>query len=186
MPNPHWRYFLALEAQFANTLRYVELADANYDTYSIEFASILLAAASEVDVIAKLVCSGLDSTLTVRNIDSYRNCIRRHFPHFHKIKVALPIHEITLQPWSSWNSGTNPAWWKAYNNVKHQRNKHYSDATLRNSMNALAGLLCILLYHLAPLAQSWAIYPFPQLFTYNGIMSPGPLKGPPSIVLPDH
>lgn len=55
-------------------------------------------------------------------------------------------YDIELKPWESWDKGENPNWWSSYNNVKHERNRFYNEATLGNSLNVAAGLLCGLLY----------------------------------------
>ena len=52
----HWNYFLALERDMETVARYVEFSAPNFDVYSIELAHLLFAAASEVDVVAKLLC----------------------------------------------------------------------------------------------------------------------------------
>ena len=52
----HWNYFIALERDLEVVSRYVEFCPQNFDVYSIEFAHLLFAAASEVDVVAKLLC----------------------------------------------------------------------------------------------------------------------------------
>jgi len=52
----HCNYFLALEQDLERTSRYIEFCDANLKVFSIELAHLLLAAASEVDVLAKCVC----------------------------------------------------------------------------------------------------------------------------------
>src|SRR2546421_703693 len=56
----HWNYFLALESDVARVARFIEFQPANFGTFSIELGRILLAASSEVDVVAKLVCSQLE------------------------------------------------------------------------------------------------------------------------------
>ena len=53
--HPHWQYFLAIEADMENTTRYVQPTGDNFKTYSIEFASILLSAGSEIDVVAQVL-----------------------------------------------------------------------------------------------------------------------------------
>ena len=64
----YWQFFLAIEADLANTARYVEFADQNMGTYSIEYVRILLSAGSEVEVVAKLLCN---------RINANRQCMRR-------------------------------------------------------------------------------------------------------------
>ena len=49
-------------------------------------------------------------------------------------------------PWENWACSKNPLWWKSYNNVKHERDAYFQEATLKNALNALGGLLA-LTYH---------------------------------------
>ena len=44
----HWNYFLALERDLEIVSRYVEFCSQNFEVYSIEFAHLLFAAASEI------------------------------------------------------------------------------------------------------------------------------------------
>jgi hypothetical protein len=163
---PHWNYFLALERDLESTSRYVEFSTENLETYSIEFAHLLLSSASEIDTIAKCICAILDPTVKTDNINKYRKVIKtaeesqkaadifgtKHELHplpdnlkhrLSEIKVFIPRYGIQCIPWKSWAVDKNPDWWTHYNNVKHERNKHFNKATLRNVVNALAGLLAI-------------------------------------------
>ncbi len=52
----YWQYFVSLEDDPAATARFVEPAPANMACHSVEFARILLAAGSEVDMVGKALC----------------------------------------------------------------------------------------------------------------------------------
>jgi len=52
----HWNYFLVLESDLEHISRYIEFTTDNFKVYSQEFAHILLAASSEVDVVLKSLC----------------------------------------------------------------------------------------------------------------------------------
>lgn len=56
----HWRYFIALEQDLEGTTRYVEPAEDNFKTYSVEFTRLLLSACSEIDVVCKVLCQKID------------------------------------------------------------------------------------------------------------------------------
>ncbi len=150
----HWNYFLALEQDMQNSSRYVEFCDANMGTYSIEFAHLLLASTSEVDVVAKLLCQKLAPDKPRNNIENYRTVLTHRLPGIAELQVAVPRYGLTLTPWDNWSHGHNPYWWRSYNNVKHERDAHFQEATLANSLNSLAALLCLTfhLYHLETLA----------------------------------
>jgi hypothetical protein len=137
----HWNYFLALENDLAQISRYIEFDKKNFKTYSIELAHLLLASASEVDVIAKGICDFLDPTTPAENINQYREIIRRELPKLEEETIYVPRFNITLTPWSNWQTDTNPDWWKSYNKVKHERSEHFPDANLKNVLNSMGGLL---------------------------------------------
>ena len=141
----HWNYFIALERDLDVTSRYVEFCRSNFRVYSIEFAHLLFAAASEVDVIAKLLCERLRPGAPHGNINEYRLVLATL--GLHKAKVFVPRYGLTLKPWANWARSKNPDWWKSYNNVKHQRDKHFKEATLQNALNSLGALLLLTYHH---------------------------------------
>lgn len=143
----HWNYFLALERDLEVVSRYIEFCPANFSTYSIELAHLLFAAASEVDVIAKSLCQILSPVSPCKNIDQYRTIITNGLPTLPAIQIFVPRYGHTLTPWDNWAHGTNPDWWHSYNNVKHERNKYFHEATLKNALNALGALLILIFYY---------------------------------------
>lgn len=142
----HWNYFLALEADLVQVSRYIEFTRKNFRTFSIELAHLLLASASEVDVISKGICTYLEPQSPAENIFHYRQIITRHLQSFPKERVFLPRFGLKLHPWSNWKRGTTPLWWQSYNKVKHERHDHFEDANLTNVLNSLAGLLVSVFY----------------------------------------
>ena len=143
----HWNYFLSLEKDLESLSRYVEFCKSNFNCYSLEMARILLASASEVDVIAKQLCKMLDPNSSANNIHHYRNEIKMVYRKFPDFKVNIPRYGLTLTPWLNWkqNQGV-PVWWSAYNKVKHHRHINFKEANLKNVLNAVAGLFVITLY----------------------------------------
>jgi hypothetical protein len=140
----HWNYFLALESDLAQISRYIEFDKKNFKTYSIELAHLLLASSSEVDVIAKNICGIVEPNSPANTINHYRKIINRKLPNFKKEQVYFPRFNLTLKPWSNWSlvkNPKNPLWWRSYNKVKHERSEHFSDANLKNVLNAMGGLL---------------------------------------------
>jgi len=162
---PHWNYFLALEKDLESVSQYVEFCKDNLDTYSIKLAHLLLSSASEIDTVAKCVCSIIDPKAKPKNIDQYRKIIRSAeetetgmggfakgpppvLPDNQKHRmsdliVILPRYNMFLTPWKTWAEDKNPAWWQSYNNVKHERNNHFNEATLGNVLYSVSALLCI-------------------------------------------
>jgi hypothetical protein len=99
---PYWQYFLALEVDLYATTRYVEPARRNFETYSIEFARILLSAGAEVDVVAQVFCRRVDASSTASNIQHYREQILSAFPRFPTMRVVVPRFALLLEPWRDW------------------------------------------------------------------------------------
>jgi hypothetical protein len=160
----HWNYFLALEKDMEVLSRYIEFSPDNFNTYSIELAHLLLSAASEVDTLAKCICSILDPKAKPENINEYRRIIKagedsendpyakggkyalleEEYRHrLSRLKVYVPRYSLEFAPWADWAKDENPDWWHSYNNVKHERNHYFNKATLGNALQALAALLAV-------------------------------------------
>lgn len=143
----HWNYFLAIEKDLENLSRYIEFDESNLKTYSIELTHILFSSSSEVDVVMKQLCNLIDPDKKVKNIDDYRNLIKIHSKDFINEEVIIHRYGLTYKPWVKWNEDINPDWWKSYNNVKHERNKHFIEANLQNAINAVGALLLTVVYY---------------------------------------
>ena len=144
----HWNYFLALQNDLAEVSRYIEFDKPNYKTYSIELSHLLLASASEVDVVAKGICKYLEPSSSPKNINEYRGIITKKLPDFSKEHVYVPRFNINFRPWINWTkkNKTNPLWWKAYNDVKHNRSEQFANANLKHVLNSMGGLLVSVFY----------------------------------------
>jgi hypothetical protein len=171
MHTPYWEFFLSIEDELIQTTRYVEFNDDHRNVYSIAFSRILRASASEVDVVAKDMCRIIGPKKTFGTLAEYRPVILGRFPRFPTMEIRIPRHSMSSIPWREWASGNKPDWWAAYNNVKHQRNKHYNMATLQNALEATMGLLCVLVYfHRLVFVGEVHIDPRPKLLspTFSG------------------
>ena len=143
----HWNYFIALEQDLAKVSRFIEFSDSNFDTYSIELAHLLLAASSEVDVVLKALCNIKKPAKNHQNINDYKETIKAELPDFINDKAFIHRYGLELQPWTNWNGDGNPIWWHSYNNVKHQRDAHFHEANLKNTLNAVTALSLAVLYY---------------------------------------
>ena len=102
-PTPiHWNYFLTLDADTANLSRYIDFVGDNFEAYSTEMARILLTAASEVDVVAKLLCQQINQNSNASNINDYRNEITNAIPNFANMEINIPRYALTFHPWDNW------------------------------------------------------------------------------------
>ncbi len=152
----HWNYFIALEQDLEVVSRYIEFSEHNFSVYSIELAHLLFAAASEVDVIAKLLCKRFQPTANPDNINDYQGILLAELPDLPTMEIFIARYGLSFKPWGNWrqSGNRNPLWWGSYNKVKHQRDAYFDKATLKNAFNALGALLilvyCYYSYELAP------------------------------------
>jgi hypothetical protein len=146
--NHHWNYFLALESDMERVTRYVEFNEKNYTVYSIELAHLLFTAASEFEVVAKLLCELINPTAPRDCITDLRTLLNTYFPEIAQENIFVPRYGLTLNtPLELFGQDKSPRWWGKYNSVKHARNTNFQDANLENALLALASLQIIILYY---------------------------------------
>lgn len=162
----HWNYFLALESDLAELSRFVEFTRDNYTTYSLEMVHLLLATASEVDVVLRQYCARLAPGKPPRpdNIEDYRKVIRSHEPKMTMVSVSIPRFGLELTPWVNWQEDRSPDWWVDHNKVKHKRGAHFSRANLKNVLNAMGGLFVVLIFYYRGQTKDRRLVPAPDLF----------------------
>ncbi|WP_286241106.1 hypothetical protein [Neptuniibacter halophilus] len=141
-------YYFSIESDLEYCARYVEFSETNFDTFSIEFARIIMAASAEIDTLAKELCKLIDSDSKANNISKYAECIQSKYPNICGVSLAIPRYGIKTQPWKDWSKNQSPNWWKSYNSIKHDRANEFHKASLKNAIDTLAGLLSITLYYL--------------------------------------
>ena len=142
-PSVHWNYFLALEADLGTLARWIEPTEANFNTYSIELARLLMAASAECDVILKSLCKRITPETRASTLTGYHPIITGEFRAFTNSRVWIPRFGLELHPWSSWAEHQAPFWWTANNKVKHQRHDQFQQANLKNTFNAIAALYAV-------------------------------------------
>jgi hypothetical protein len=157
---PHWSYLLAIERDLAEISRYIEFDERNSNCFSIELTKILLSASAETDVVCKQLCKKVNNHSCAENINDYRIELTEAFPSIFNCKVALPRFGMTLTPWDEWEKPDGvPIWWTGYNKVKHERHTHYQSASLKNALNAVAGLFVMVLYLYKEIVESAELTP---------------------------
>ena len=138
--NQYWKQYIMIEKEFKTSIKYVAVDHCNFSTYSDVYAKLLLLIGSEVDVVAKEICKEINMTSTAEKISSYQPEICSRFPEFESVITACS--DIDLHPWQGW-SNSSPDWWKIYNGLKHNRNKHetYGAVTQENYKFANQGVV---------------------------------------------
>jgi len=148
MNHPYWNYFLSIDSDLAQCERFVEFSDANFHTYSIEFARIIMAASSEFDNVARALCKKISPEKAPVNITQYYPIIIGKYPKFLECEVLLPRYNISIKPWKKWTDTNAPDWWsKGYNKIKHERDSYFDQANLENAISSTAGLFVGILYY---------------------------------------
>lgn len=142
--HPHWHYFAVLEEDLLTASRYVDFSEDNFGTYSIEFAHLLFAASSEVEVVFKKLCELHSPKAATKTMDDLRRALREP-THLHRMSVTVPRFHMEFSPWDNWRDAKNPDWWQSYNAVKHERHTSFRKATLEAAMKAIAGLFLAVL-----------------------------------------
>ena len=92
MKHPHWQYFVALCHDLERIGRFVEFEADNFSTHSTEFALLYLAAGSEIDAVAKMLCKTINPVTKLKNVNDYRGIILTKYPDFPTVEVVLPRH----------------------------------------------------------------------------------------------
>ncbi|MCV2883879.1 hypothetical protein OE749_04140 [Aestuariibacter sp. AA17] len=147
MSNTNWPFYFSLEADVINLSRYIEFDRKNFGVYSIELLRILLSTCSEIDVVLKQICAQLDENSKANNIAQYQKLICKDIDGFEEQHVVCSRFNLSFQPWNSWVDKKSPEWWRSYNEVKHNRDEHYSKASLQNVLESLSALYLVNMYN---------------------------------------
>ena len=148
MRKPYWDYYRTIEDDLITASRYIEFTSANYQCYSVEFARILMAAGSELDMLFKQLCKKIDPTSSADNINAYCKEVTGKFPSIVTSQRYIRRFELLLKPFDSWTPSNPPTWWtNGYNKIKHERNRYFHFATLENTLMAAAGLMIVLFHY---------------------------------------
>lgn len=124
----------------------------NGQTFSNEFAKLLLLSASEFEVIAKTLCKESGKSISDKaNIIEISKSILTLYPNIINTEIQTPYK--IFKPLSHWGlDNKNPSiiigipWWAEYNKIKHDRLNSFSKANLNNCVKALASLMILELY----------------------------------------
>lgn len=165
----HWNYFLTIESDIDAISRFIEPCEDNYKTYSQELARILIASASEVDVLLKGVCEQIAPEAKADKIGKYEVVIRDNIPQIFDFRLQIPRWGLELTPWVDWTANHPPLWWTACNKVKHHRGKEYKRANLKHALNSIGALFIVNLYFHRQHAEQAMLLPMQKLFRVDDV-----------------
>lgn len=151
--------FLELERRFIDFTRVIPVAPEHLRVHSPVLASILLDACSVTETTLKMSMdnaryNAIPNIPVIRakrnrtappylNIGDLRTVFRPDT--FYSKPVWFLPRGASSYPWYAWRRPQgNPAWWDAYNKVKHSRFENAHLATLGTTMHAMKGLFLVL------------------------------------------
>ncbi len=130
----YWEYYLYLEKDFLQLIRYISLYKENFYTFSDEIHKQLISVGIEFENISKKLCEIKGISLSGKtNVTDFKQWIPTEQI---EIKVIYSFEQINLLPFDNFTK----EWWKSYNDIKHNRNANYKKVNFKNLLDALAGL----------------------------------------------
>lgn len=143
----YWQYYLSFEEDIDRLFRYIEPSEHNFPVYSVELTRLYLAICSEIDVLLKAYCKLINASSNPSRIDEYAKVVLSSNKGLCSETVKFQRIGLLMTPFSDWEPGSAPVWWKKHNGVKHNRGVNFKDANLGNVLDSLAALYLLNLYY---------------------------------------
>jgi hypothetical protein len=156
------RAYKMIEKDLEALFEYIEPCDANNSTHSHRTFELMLRACTEFEANCKgiLLANGYSPTKRDRagvivprasdkwNISDYWRINRAVRLSDYKVLLkSWHPNPLELQPFRDWHGVTSHqglSWYQAYNEAKHNRDTKFACSNFKNTIEAIAGLLCIL------------------------------------------
>jgi len=156
-----WYKYKRLESDFIDATLYFPLEKRYEEIWSEHFSDLLVKVGNSVDSVFRI-------TLKDESLDSYphvptlkRSRRRRDITYFRdffepiyqlfgvevQIAYGLTFYERKSVPFKEFKNNESPDWWTSYNHVKHGWFDSIQEATLGNTIKALAGLFVLNILH---------------------------------------
>jgi len=156
-----WYKYKRLESDFIDATLYFPFEKGYKEIWSEHFSDLIVKIGNSVD-------SFFRTMLKDRLFDSYshvsalkRSRRKRDITYFRDffepiyqlsgvevdIAYGLTFYEKNRCPFKEFSSNRIPDWWTSYNRVKHEWFDRIKDATLKNTIEALAGLFVLNILH---------------------------------------
>ncbi len=145
-PQQYIRAFLLLQKDLHELFDYAEPSDRNLQCYSYRIHELLNRTCMEIEANCKAILTENSYTKTSDlTMSDYRKLNATHRLSSYKVKLPLwdGTQDIRL-PFSSWSGSGQLLWYKAYNEVKHDRHGNFGQASFDNLLNAICGLVVML------------------------------------------
>lgn len=151
--------FLELERRFVDFTRLIPVAPEHLRVHSPVLASILLDACSLIETTLKASMDNprYNSVQNIAVIRAMRNAAAPPYLNIGHLRTVFrpdmlyskPVWFLprgaSSYPWYAWRQlRGNPAWWGAYNDIKHSRFENAHLATLGTTMHAMKALFLVI------------------------------------------
>ncbi len=142
------RALTLLEQDLKTLFEFVEPCDENLHTFSHRIYELILRASTEFETNAKEILSANRYTRTANEslniFDYHRIDQATRLSDFRvEIEIWRPSKKV-IAPFSEWKKGPRLSWYKAYNDVKHNRHHRFHDANLENAVTSICAVAVIL------------------------------------------
>lgn len=155
-----WYRYKALEEEFISATKYFPFEKTYKDVWSEFFSDLLIKTCNSIDSFFRNMINvkdnkpcdsnphiqGLLHSKRSRNINFFRDCFEPMYALSTAtvdIAYGLTFYDTKVCPFSEFENNGIPAWWTAYNHVKHTWFDCIKEATLESVINALAGLFLL-------------------------------------------
>ena len=129
---------------YKDLIDYIEPTNDNELVYSHRIYELLLRTATEFEANCKGILLANGYAKRHFNIEDYYKLNKLMKLDKYELTTQLWSPEKTFCPLSEWSTGHSLKWYRAYNNVKHNRYTNFYEATLENLFNGLCCLVTIL------------------------------------------
>lgn len=148
------RAFLLILEDLKKLFEYVEPSKESFNSFSFRIHELFMRTCIEIEANFKAIVNenGYEPEISrsgnpIYNINVYKKVNLSH--HLSDYEVGLPqwatSELIKFKPFEAWAQPNQPLdWYQAYNKSKHDRQDNFRYANLKNLLQAVSGLLCLL------------------------------------------
>lgn len=142
----------SLAIHFSEICRFVEPEPRNAGTFGHEMRQLLMLCCMEVEAGLRCVLreNGYSRAERTWNRKDYQKLMAPMHLDQWEMKLAMHPGYPSIRPFDGWTGESGLPWYTAYNNVKHDREGCFSEATLENTALALAGAFIVVMAQFGP------------------------------------
>ena len=148
------RAFILILEDLKRLFEYIEPCPESFNSFSYRIHELFMRTCIEIEANFKaiLIENGFEPKKDkynnpIFNITVYKKVNKSH--HLFEYEVGLPqwasSELILFKPFEAWSQDNlQLEWYKAYNKSKHDRQDNFKCANLKNLLQAVSGLLCLI------------------------------------------